>query len=172
MGMASERAARRPDRGADETGAGGVPPPGEARRPLELGRARRSAIEALRAYRHAKDPASLAAVFQALADDLPAHWVIAGLLSVSSQLVDYLAASEKVDADDVVRALASIDIEDELGEELAEADLGDEALGDRAARRHEDAVVDEQGAESFPASDPPGTWAGRDDPDQPAPGGG
>lgn len=104
-------------------GATGGRGEGVPRRPLELGLARRRAIDALLAYRNATDPAGIAAVFQSLADDLPAHWVLAGLLSVSSQLVEYLAASEKIDADEVLRALASLDIEDELGEE-ASGDTG------------------------------------------------
>lgn len=101
-----------------ETGAAGRAGPGEPvdtpRRPFELGRARRAAIDTLEAYRAARDPAALAGVFQALADDLPAHWLLAGLLSVSSQLVDYLAVAEKVDGEELLRALASLDVEDEL----------------------------------------------------------
>lgn len=125
-----------------------------ARRPLDLARARRSAIDAVGAYRAAKDPASLAAVYRSLSEDVPAHWLVTGLLSVSSQLVEYLAASEKVDPADLLQALASLDLEDEL-------DGGTEpALGPG----DEDALVDEQGEESFPASDPPANWAGEDDP--------
>lgn len=133
---------------------------GAERRPLELGRARRRAIESLLAYRNAKDPAGVAAVFQSLADDLPAHWVLAGLLSVASQLVEYLAASEKIDADEVLRALASLDIDEELGEDVLE---GQEDAG----RARDDARADEQSVESFPASDAPSSWAGP--PGQPGP---
>jgi hypothetical protein len=68
----------------------------------------------LRAYRAARDPAGLAGVLQALADDLPAHWLLAGLLSLSSQLVDYLAVAETVDGEELLRAIASLEVEDEL----------------------------------------------------------
>lgn len=135
------------------SGADEQPPAGEAkadreaegRQPLDLARARGSAIDALTAYRSAKDPAGLAAVFRSLSEDVPAHWLVTGLLSVSNQLVEYLAASEKIDPLDVLGALASLDLEDAF------------AGGD-------DALVDEQGEESFPASDPPSNWAGEDDP--------
>ncbi|HLI16384.1 MAG TPA: hypothetical protein VKV23_10080 [Acidimicrobiales bacterium] len=40
---------------------------------------------------------------------------------------------------------------------------------DQVARDHLDWLVDEQSRESFPASDAPSTWAGRD---RPPPGGG
>ena len=89
-------------------------PPAQPRRPFELGRARRAAIDALRAYRDARDPAALAGLFQALADDQPAHWLLAGLLSVSSQLVDYLAVAQTVEGEELLGALASLDVEDEL----------------------------------------------------------
>lgn len=159
-----------PDRPAGANREGG-PEPRDAggepeRRPFELGRARRAAIDTLSAYRAARDPAALAGVFQALADDLPAHWLLAGLLSVSSQLVDYLSVSEKIDPDDVLRALSSIDVEDELaslerswGGDGAEEPGGTGAAGDRERNRADD-LVDEQGIESFPASDPPSSWAG------------
>lgn len=142
---------------ASEEGARGA-----ARRPFELGRARRAAIDTLVAYRAARDPAALVGVFQALADDLPAHWLVAGLLSVSSQLVDYLSASEKLDPDEVLAALASLEVEDEL------AGLqGGQEDDETAAWAHEDAVADEQAAESFPASDPPARWSGPPDPPDP-----
>ena len=138
---------------ADEQPTAGGPGPGEdaVRRPLDLAGARRSAIDALAAYREAKDPAGLAAVFRSLSEDVPAHWLVTGLLSLSSQLVQYLAASEKVDPADVLRALASLDLEGELG-------------GGGRPGPGDDALVDEQGEESFPASDPPSNWAGEDDP--------
>jgi len=113
--------------------------------PLQPARARRSAIEALAAYRSARDPASLAAVFKALADEVPFHWLVTGLLSLSSQLVDYLAVSEEVEADDILRALTSLDLDDDDCEEEPEGLIG------------------KQGNESFPDSDPPPSWAGPDD---------
>lgn len=135
-----------------------------SRPPFELARARRAAIDTLSAYRAARDPAALTGVFQALADDLPAHWLLAGLLSLSSQLVDYLSVSEKLDADELLRALASMEVEEELGglddDPPVRAGAGGGGGGEQGAWAHDDALADEQSAESFPASDPPSTWAG------------
>ena len=133
--------------GTGETG----PADDAARRPLDLAGARRSAIDALTAYRAARDPSGLAAVFRSLSEDVPAHWLVTGLLSVANQLVGYLAASEKVDPVDVLRALTSLDVEAGLG-------------AHEGTERGADALVDEQGKESFPASDPPSNWAGEDGP--------
>lgn len=98
------------DTDQDPTRATG-PGADEGRAPLDPLAARRAAIEALTAYRAARDPAGLAAVFHRLAEDATAHWLLPGLLSLASQLVDYLSVSERVDPDDVVRALASLELE-------------------------------------------------------------
>ncbi|MDA8033322.1 MAG: hypothetical protein M0T71_04000 [Actinomycetota bacterium] len=129
---------------------------GAARRPFELGRARRAAIDTLAAYRAARDPGALAGVFQALADDLPAHWLVAGLLSVSSQLVDYLSASEKLDADEVLAALASLEVEDQLAD-LTSGREDDEADG--AASEAPDRP-DRPGTAGGPAGEPAGGSSG------------
>lgn len=160
--------------GAGEGGGGGAGsrPEHGTRSPFELGRARRAAIDTLSAYRAARDPAALAGVFQALADDLPAHWLLAGLLSLSSQLVDYLSVSERLDAEELLRALASLEVEEEL-DRLADdqpvppgGGRAGRAAGDprgddgREGWARDDALADEQVAGSFPGSDPPSRWAG------------
>ena len=73
--------------------------------------ARRAAIEALTASRAARDPAGLAADFHRLAEVPPAPCLLPWPPSLASQLVDYLSVSERVDPDDVVRALASLELE-------------------------------------------------------------
>ncbi|MCU1492074.1 MAG: hypothetical protein JWM85_3479, partial [Acidimicrobiaceae bacterium] len=94
-------------------------------RQLDLARARQAALAALTAYRAPDDPQVLLTALNGLAEDIPAHWLVTGLLSVGNQLLDYLARSEDVDGDDVLRAIAAL--EAEALEAADEADLEDAA---------------------------------------------
>lgn len=95
----------------------------EPRRPeLDLARARQAALAALTAYRSPDDPRVLLSVLNELSEEVPAHWLLTGLLSVANQLLDYLARSQQVDSGDVLRAIAAL--EAEASEGLGEPSQG------------------------------------------------